>query len=303
MDSEKYERLTPATGVVGPDATPDAGSARVCGGRLPAKILGVKTLVAAPVAIGIVAVVLIAGIVDGVLSKRPTSSSEPAGRGDECAWGSYRLPATVSPVRYDLVWDLTNSFASFPTFGGSVAIGLAVAPVSPAVRCVLVHASGLNVSGVTVEAAGVPATPASFSPDPFPQSDRLVVRLPVAAVGAAAVTVRLQFSGTPFTTVRGLYAVSYTNGSAAVPLVSTVFEASLARTAFPCLDEPALKAAFGVGLKGVPPGYTALSNMPAFGGIVAGSVSFADSPVMSTCECCCCWSSGQPPPTQHRCTG
>jgi len=68
-------------------------------------------------------------------------------------------------------------------------------PLLPPVRCVLVHARSLSIAGVTVEAAGSQPTLASFEPDPFPQSDRLIIHLPDLAIGKSSLTVRLNFTG------------------------------------------------------------------------------------------------------------
>jgi aminopeptidase N len=127
--------------------------------------------------------------------------------------------------------------------------------------------------------------PATAESDPYPQSDRIIIRLPGPAIGATALTLRFAFSGNLSTTVIGFYGSAYTNGSVSVPIVQTKFEPSFARTAFPCFDEPALKATFNLSLSGLPEGYVALGNMPALGGSSTGGVTaFERSPVMSTCE-------------------
>ena len=69
--------------------------------------------------------------------------------------------------------------------------------------------------------------------------------------------------------------------------VSTFFEATQARAAFPCWDEPALKATFDISIKHFP-NYTALSNMPVEEIIneteIDGKIwtDFETTPLMST---------------------
>ena len=84
----------------------------------------------------------------------------------------------------------------------------------------------------------------------------------------------------------GFYRSNYTgiDGQSKI-MASTQFEALDARRAFPCWDEPAVKAVFAVTLV-VPIALTALSNQPE---LEVGCISatkrrykFADTPVMSS---------------------
>lgn len=71
-------------------------------------------------------------------------------------------------------------------------------------------------------------------------------------------------------------------------MFSTQFESCEARRAFPCFDEPNLKATFDFEIE-IPKGQVALSNMPVKNvretkeGLEM--VSFAKTPVMSTYVC------------------
>ena len=84
----------------------------------------------------------------------------------------------------------------------------------------------------------------------------------------------------------GFYRSNYTDMDGNTRVMGTTqFEALDARRAFPCWDEPAKKAVFGITLV-VPAGLTALSNMPE---IEAGAISstkrkfrFADTPIVSS---------------------
>lgn len=68
-------------------------------------------------------------------------------------------------------------------------------------------------------------------------------------------------------------------------MMSTQFEACDARRAFPCFDEPSLKATFNLSIE-IPADQVALSNMPEKETVAVGSdkklVTFETTPVMST---------------------
>lgn len=92
-------------------------------------------------------------------------------------------------------------------------------------------------------------------------------------------------------------------------LAATQFEATAARRAFPCFDEPVFKAIWFVTLT-VPTGYTTLSNARVSYGIVAASglllmldttrmipLCSADS---GRCECCARWLQQNTTQCHHR---
>ena len=103
-------------------------------------------------------------------------------------------------------------------------------------------------------------------------------------------TLELTFTGELNDRLRGFYRSHYTDIDGHERyLATTQFEATDARRAFPCWDEPAVKAAFKVTLV-VPGDLVAVSNMPVVSEEVAPSASpaslkvvrFSETPVMST---------------------
>jgi puromycin-sensitive aminopeptidase len=101
----------------------------------------------------------------------------------------------------------------------------------------------------------------------------------------STLTLDIIYTGFLNNQMAGFYRSSYTNihGESKI-MASTQFEALDARRCFPCWDEPARKAIFGVTLIVDAP-LTCFSNMPEKSCHSAGSkktVSFLDSPKMST---------------------
>ena len=211
---------------------------------------------------------------------RPAPAAPPPAPTFCAAWPLFRLPTTAVPTGYTVEWDLTRAFAPPFTFAGVSTVTISLAAN---VACVLVHARDLEVSAALVGEGGAADAQLAVAPDALAFSERLVVGPlpPAPAAGTHTIMLRFTFSGNLSATNIGFYASSYLNGSSAVPLVQTKFEPQFARTAFPCFDEPALKAPFTLSLRGVPEGYEALSNMPA-ASRAGGAVAFAPTPAMST---------------------
>jgi puromycin-sensitive aminopeptidase len=188
----------------------------------------------------------------------------------------YRLPRTVVPSRYDLRLepDLTTL-----TFGGEASIAVRV---DEPVREVVLNAVELAVDeAVAVDAEGREQR-ATVSLDETAERCRLAFAEPLAA---GAGRLRLVFRGTLNDKLRGFYRSVYKDPSGVSrTMAATQFEATDARRAFPCWDEPAFKAVFSVTLV-IDPALTAVSNTRIVAETVEGGrkvVRFADSIVMST---------------------
>ena len=112
-----------------------------------------------------------------------------------------------------------------------------------------------------------------------------------AGTGERGTTLRLAFSGVLNDKMAGFYRSAYSApGGVTRHMGVTQFEATDARRAFPCWDEPALKATFDVTLR-VPADREALGNMPPLKSAPASAaggpagwkdVAFARTPLMST---------------------
>ena len=156
-----------------------------------------------------------------------------------------RLPRTVTPDHYDLgfVVDLARE-----RFEGTETIRVQVA--EPTSRVVL-HAVDLELREVTI-GAGAAAQKAAVSQDEGAQTATLTVPKPIT-IGATEVHIR--YSGVLNSQLRGFYISQTKQRKYAV----TQFEATDARRAFPCFDEPSFKATFALTVT-VDRGDIAISN-------------------------------------------
>jgi puromycin-sensitive aminopeptidase len=188
----------------------------------------------------------------------------------------YRLPRTVVPGRYDirLEPDLTTL-----TFRGEEAIAVTVAEP---VREIVLNAVELAVDEAVVTDAAGREQRATVTLDEAAERCHLAFADPLAAGQGR---LRLVFRGTLNDKLRGFYRSVYKDpGGATRTMAATQFEATDARRAFPCWDEPAFKAVFAVALA-IDPALTAVSNTRVVAETREGDrkvVRFADTITMST---------------------
>ena len=189
----------------------------------------------------------------------------------------HRLPSSVVPSRYDIRLEPDLEAA---TFAGEETVAITVK--EPVVEIVL-NAAELAIQAVRVETADGAVVEGSAALDEAAERARLLFPTPLPA-GEHRLTLR--FTGTLNDRLRGFYRSTYKDAAGAShTIAATQFEATDARRGFPCWDEPALKAVFGVTLI-VPEALAAISNTRVISETPTGSgkktVVFADSIRMST---------------------
>ncbi|WP_447975452.1 M1 family metallopeptidase [Nitrospira sp. Kam-Ns4a] len=187
----------------------------------------------------------------------------------------YRLPQHIVPTRYDIRLEPDLAAA---TFAGQETIAITVRQPTTEI---LLNAAELDVTEALVEGdAGSHRARVELDE----ATERCCLRLPVP-LQPGAWRLRLSFTGKLNDKLRGFYRSTYKDEAGRTQvLAATQFEATDARRAFPCWDEPAFKAIFATTLV-IDPELTAVSNTPiASETLERGkrAVRFADTIPMST---------------------
>ncbi|KAJ5721327.1 uncharacterized protein N7483_009261 [Penicillium malachiteum] len=188
------------------------------------------------------------------------------------------LPTNVKPVHYDLT--LEPNFEKF-TYDGTVLIDLNVNEDTDFIS--------LNSNEITIHSAAVlsKGTVVESNPQISMKKDdqTATIKFNQALAAGSDAQLKLTFTGILNDNMAGFYRSSYKENGETKYIASTQMEPTDARRAFPCFDEPALKAKFTVTLV-ADKSMTCLSNMDvASESDVEGgkkAVKFNTSPVMST---------------------
>lgn len=164
---------------------------------------------------------------------------------------SYRLPTTVTPERYEL--RLTPDLQRC-TFTGEETVSV---QVHEPVQQVILNACELTIHTVSATHGDEEPLPGTVTLDEA--NERAVLHFP-RVLRPGPWRLHLTFSGLLNDKLHGFYRSTYktTDGREKI-LASTQFESTDARRAFPCWDEPALKAVFQTTLV-IDEGLTAISN-------------------------------------------
>jgi puromycin-sensitive aminopeptidase len=174
-----------------------------------------------------------------------------AGRADPSA--QHRLPYTVEPRRYALRLAPDLEGASFT---GEVHIEVLV---HEAVGEIVLHATELTIASAHLEPAGGGTQPLAARLDE--EAERLVLS-PVAPLVPGPAVISIEFAGILNDKLHGFYRSAFTDDDGVSHTIATTqFEATDARRAFPCFDEPDRKAVFSITLD-VPDSLAAYSNGP-----------------------------------------
>uniref|UniRef100_A0AAG5D0I1 Aminopeptidase N n=1 Tax=Anopheles atroparvus TaxID=41427 RepID=A0AAG5D0I1_ANOAO len=199
---------------------------------------------------------------------------------------TYRLPKTSVPVHYDLHLR-TEIHINERTFDGSVGITL---QVLEATNQLVLHNRALSISTAKISSLpngvdGAPTLIGDVTNSYDTRVEHLTFTSPVV-LQPGYYLLEVTFQGRLTTNDDGFYVSSYVNDLGERRyLATTQFESTSARMAFPCYDEPALKATFTVSITHHS-SYFAISNMPVTGIIIVDgdmrTTRFNQSPAMST---------------------
>ncbi|KAK6587385.1 hypothetical protein PZA11_000675 [Diplocarpon coronariae] len=212
----------------------------------------------------------------------------PAG-GLDVTKGRQILPADVVPKHYTIT--LEPDFETFK-YKGSVSIDLDVVKDTSSISLNTLELEILSTKVISGSDTVISTSPI-LTYDEDSQTTKVAFDGKTLQKGTKA-KLEMTFNGILNDKMAGFYRSTYKNadGSTAV-MATSQMEATDARRAFPCFDEPALKAEFTVTLI-ADKKYTCLSNMnvssekdfeSASGG-VKKAVSFSKSPPMSTYLIC-----------------
>uniref|UniRef100_A0A0N4ZAG9 Aminopeptidase n=1 Tax=Parastrongyloides trichosuri TaxID=131310 RepID=A0A0N4ZAG9_PARTI len=163
-----------------------------------------------------------------------------------------RLPKFAKPTHYKIF--LTPSLTTFK-FNGEETITVSV---TDSTNFLKLHSSELEIQEISAELGdGKKFESLSHTYDNV--LEMIKVEFP-ETITPQTLKLNIKFTGTHNDKMLGFYRSSYKDSEGKEKyLVSTQFESTYARKAFPCFDEPTFRAIFEVSLK-VDKSYTALSN-------------------------------------------
>ncbi|ETN63471.1 protease m1 zinc metalloprotease [Anopheles darlingi] len=187
-----------------------------------------------------------------------------------------RLPRSLKPLTYDIrlkPWLDEDNF----TFYGTVDI---VVSVLENCNNVTLHAVALNILDATVEwnemeneydATEIPHSSEHGIARRYIEIDHnitiankqfFVLMLKQELQKGEQYVIRIRYEGILNDYLQGFYRSSYTMNNETKWIATTQFQPTDARRAFPCFDEPALKAQFTISIARKKNNMTSLSNMP-----------------------------------------
>nr|CAD7430391.1 unnamed protein product [Timema monikensis] len=168
----------------------------------------------------------------------------------------YLLPTNVVPQKYVLLLkpNLSGNFS----FSGEMTMTVQLTTTT---NTITFHTNDINVTSVTVTNIDT-ASVVQVTNQVYLETYDFYTLTLESEVAVGNYEIYVAYTGYHKDDMRGFYRSSYVNSNdQKVWLASTHFEPVRARRAFPCFDEPALKAKFQISIA-VPEGLHAISNMP-----------------------------------------
>lgn len=175
-------------------------------------------------------------------------------------YGGYRIPNLYSPSLYNIQLTVPADVFSgnSTTFTGIVTITLQVTEATDQIQ---IHAP-LNIFSVSLTAGASVALPTINNLTYNASTSILTIPFTSALPIQTDLNLTIYYEGSiNITSMKGLYRSNYEDVNGTEYLLATQFESTSAREAFPCFDEPSLKAQFDISIT-YPQGFNAISNTP-----------------------------------------
>uniref|UniRef100_A0A8C1Q8Z1 Aminopeptidase n=1 Tax=Cyprinus carpio TaxID=7962 RepID=A0A8C1Q8Z1_CYPCA len=228
--------------------------------------------------VGIVGIVLAAGVL-ATITALPVACSQEKSKNNEVKstdptmapsnepWDQWRLPQTLSPQTYNVtLWPRLQP----DTTGLYIFSGLS----SVVFRCVektnliLIHSNKLNMTKhPTLIGLGSKPAPTIESIVMHTKTQYMAIHLKEELTAGESYELYTEFLGELSDDLGGFYRSEYYENGVKKVVATTQMQATDARKAFPCFDEPAMKAVFHITLYH-DPATVALSN-----GVVIGKLT------------------------------
>ncbi|XP_062439841.1 aminopeptidase N [Rhea pennata] len=234
--------------------------------------------------VGIVAIVLALGAVATIIAlsvvyaQEKNKTSEPATPSTTTTttastttapnnlWNQWRLPTTLKPESYEVTlrpFLKPNNNQMYIFTGNSTVVFVCEEPTD----IILIHSNKLNYTmqgafHTSLQAVNGSSPPAITKTWLETTTQYLVVQLAAQLQKGHYYRLFSIFTGELADDLAGFYRSEYVDGTETKVVATTQMQAADARKAFPCFDEPAMKANFTVTIIH-PTDHKAISNMPA----------------------------------------
>ncbi|KAF8633724.1 hypothetical protein AX17_004382 [Amanita inopinata Kibby_2008] len=183
---------------------------------------------------------LTGGLSSGLTRIRTHRSYQMSTLATSASQDQYRLPVDVKPVHYDVTirTDLEKL-----EYQGFVKISL---DVKTDTSRIVLNSSDLKLGKATIYSDVLKVTQGESTQSFDSAQDRITYVFPTALPAGSKAELRIGFEGKITGGMVGYYKSSYDHGGTTSYYALTQFEPTSARRAFPCWDEPLLKATFAI---------------------------------------------------------
>ncbi|XP_066912412.1 glutamyl aminopeptidase-like isoform X1 [Clytia hemisphaerica] len=226
---------------------------------------------------GVFLLITLGVIIGAVFNRNDVGELGRGARSNEFPYKDIRLPGNVKPLRYQVY--LHPNITNKKDFSFTGFVNILVRADNDSVSDILLHSKDLKIEKVNLyeipkgtvgdiiskaDTLGKEVTYKDYLAD-NKKNEMLMIRLQDGDTldSKLVYVVHIKFKGKLSTGLEGFYLSSYKKKGQKEPtyLATTHFEATAARKAFPCFDEPAMKANFSI-IMVKEKQHKALSNMP-----------------------------------------